>query len=491
MRNNLLRGALACCLSLVLALPCAACGSGTAAFMHLLRAEGEVSIQGEAGKSVKVTENMGLYSGYQLDTEAASYAWIEMDKTKLAKMDEDSEIEIRKKDQDLTIRLREGGIFFNVTEPLEDDETMEIRTSTMAIGIRGTCGWVSDDGSSVTVGLLEGKVKCKPLKGKSITLEAGCKAVLTAEGEISISPLTEEDIPAFVRGEADPLLEEALLIGQGMQEPRNDEDSMGSEDNAGGEEGSGSAEEQAGANPYELPAELDDGIERTVIEVATAQEMIALRNKDLSNTEIHLTADLYQLGDRVFDVYDAVNLRIIGSPSTRISGGKNGGDSIFFAKNCENLLLYQVEFGNDIDGDISESVSLYKCSKVHMANCVLYSGMYGVHGDASDGTMSSCEIRDCVTGGVYWRGGSLAMENCVLSENGSGSADYNNSPLFQLTEASLQMTDCHLYNNTCVIYNGGSLEEDGHGGRVWVPDGSVITETGTVSEGNLWEENNT
>lgn len=46
----------------------------------------------------------------------------------------------------------------------------------------------------------------------------------------------------------------------------------------------------------EIPPVPDDGIERTVIEVATGEELEALAysGQDLSNTEIHLTGDIYR-----------------------------------------------------------------------------------------------------------------------------------------------------------------------------------------------------
>lgn len=56
-------------------------------------------------------------------------------------MDENSEISITKDDLKLSINVKSGGLFFNVTEPLAEDETMNIRTSSMIVGIHSTCGW--------------------------------------------------------------------------------------------------------------------------------------------------------------------------------------------------------------------------------------------------------------------------------------------------------------------------------------------------------------
>jgi hypothetical protein len=193
----------------VLLLP--ACGSKeTAATMHLVRAEGAVSVNDTDGASVALIENLGLYSGYGVATQAASYGWIDLDEAKLAKMDEDSEVEIVKSDKLLELCVQSGGLFFNVTEPLTEDETMNIRTSTMLVGIRGTCGWVYvEDDSLMHVYLLRGKVECSVLGGDSNALAsemltAGQVARMTlSEGTASIvvEDFSEQDIPAFVMTE--------------------------------------------------------------------------------------------------------------------------------------------------------------------------------------------------------------------------------------------------------------------------------------------------
>lgn len=47
-------------------------------------------------------------------------------------------IQIEKSGKNLEIVVDRGGLFFNITEPLAEDETMNIRTSGMMVGIRGT-----------------------------------------------------------------------------------------------------------------------------------------------------------------------------------------------------------------------------------------------------------------------------------------------------------------------------------------------------------------
>ena len=112
--------------------------SVTATTMYLTKSEGSVGLTDEGGTELEPVEQMGLYSGYQVATRMASYAWIDLDRVKLTKMDSDSEVELSKKGKELELLLKTGRLFFNVTEPLADDEAMNIRTSSMVVGIRGT-----------------------------------------------------------------------------------------------------------------------------------------------------------------------------------------------------------------------------------------------------------------------------------------------------------------------------------------------------------------
>ena len=140
-------------LALSLALLLTSCAGGASATtMHLRKTEGAVGVSDGEGKELTPKDNLGLYSGYQVGTQAESYAWIDLDKVKLTKLDQDSEVEINKEGKKLEINVKSGSLFFNVTEPLADDEIMNIATSTMMIGVRGTCGWVTGN----TAALLEG-----------------------------------------------------------------------------------------------------------------------------------------------------------------------------------------------------------------------------------------------------------------------------------------------------------------------------------------------
>ena len=186
-------------LALVLALLLASCaGETSATTMYLRKTEGTVDVSDGEGKDITPKDDLGLYSGYQVGTQAESYAWIDLDQVKLAKLDQDSEVEINKEGKKLELDVKSGSLFFNVTEPLADDETMNIATATMIIGIRGTCGWVTDN----TAALLEGTVSVTA-GGQEATINAGEMAVLTESGGITVSALTAEDIPSFVLEEVE------------------------------------------------------------------------------------------------------------------------------------------------------------------------------------------------------------------------------------------------------------------------------------------------
>lgn len=205
MKEALYRRGLALLLAGCALLSCVSCGSG-AASMHLRRTQGTVGVSDGEGRSVELREDLGLYSGYGVGTQAESYAWIDLDDVKLTKLDANSEIEIVKEDKSLEINVKSGSLFFNVTEPLADDETMNIATSTMMIGIRGTCGWVRGN----TAALLEGEVEVTAGE-QSVTITAGEMARVSGDGELVVTELPAIDVPAFVRAELD---------GPDMAEPK-------------------------------------------------------------------------------------------------------------------------------------------------------------------------------------------------------------------------------------------------------------------------------
>lgn len=217
--DNLLQRILALVLALSLCLSAspalAAEVAASASTVQLNKTEGAVAVTNSAGRALTQLADMRLYSGNHVATEAESYAWLMLDSTKLNKLDAVSEIELRKKDKKLEVLLDKGNLYFNVTKPLEDQETLNIRTSTMVVGIRGTSGWVKVvDEHNTLVYILEGTVWCTvtdPLSGQSKTtaLSGGETARFTVydqarEGDrcdIALERFTETEIDGFVLAE--------------------------------------------------------------------------------------------------------------------------------------------------------------------------------------------------------------------------------------------------------------------------------------------------
>lgn len=216
-------------MALAASLLCTACGdSGKAATMQLMKTEGTVRLLDDEGELLPAVENTRLYDGYDLTTAYRSYAWINLDSVKLTKLDASSEIKIQKSGKDLEILVNAGKLYFNITEPLTEEETLSIRTSTMAVGIRGTCGWVeAEDEDHLKVYVLEGTVEYRvkdPQGGKSKTSEVSggemAEVTLNGDGEISITvePFTEEEVLPFVLEEVrrDEELQEKILEDSGL-----------------------------------------------------------------------------------------------------------------------------------------------------------------------------------------------------------------------------------------------------------------------------------
>ncbi len=186
------------------------CGGTNATSMRLVKTEGTVEVADGQGSAVPIKEKLGLYSGYQVETDKESYAWIDLDSTKLTKLDVESEAQVQKDEDQLELIVNKGNIFFNVTQPLSGDETLNIRSSTMMVGIRGTCGWVSvRDQTYMRVYILEGTVECgvtSPESGEVVTasVSSGEMAVLTfmdGKGDITVSRFDPSAIPGFVLDE--------------------------------------------------------------------------------------------------------------------------------------------------------------------------------------------------------------------------------------------------------------------------------------------------
>ena len=193
----------------------------SASTMRMLRTEGVVKLF-EQEKEKSITKNLRLNAGNVLNTEDASLAGIALDDTKIVTVDEKSSIKVDQKGKKLDVNLTSGSLYFEVTQKLSADETFDIRTSTMVVGIRGTSGYVAvdQDGHDVVM-ITDGEVVVtgtNPVTGeqKTITVKAGqqVKAYLYNDRTVDsimfeLEDVVEEDLDVFV---VDRLKENDKLI---------------------------------------------------------------------------------------------------------------------------------------------------------------------------------------------------------------------------------------------------------------------------------------
>ncbi len=132
-----------------MSLPALAADKAIGATLRLEKTEGTVAVKNASGKAQSVKASMRLYSGYTTATEKKSYAYISLDDSKVVKLDALSEVEVQQSGKKLEVMLSKGSLMFDVSEKLKSDESLNIRTSTMLTGVRGTIGIVTVRGITV------------------------------------------------------------------------------------------------------------------------------------------------------------------------------------------------------------------------------------------------------------------------------------------------------------------------------------------------------
>ena len=180
--------------------------------MRLLRVEGTVNIEDSNGNVKPVIDNIRFQSGDALSTGSDGLASIGLDDSKIVTLQNDSRAEFYKKGKQIELKLTQGGVFFEVTEKLADDETYEIETSNMTVGIRGTSGYVwYDETGKDSIIITDGLVKItayNPETGETKTAEVSSGHKITCylysdktderdSIEFDLVEIKPEDLPEF------------------------------------------------------------------------------------------------------------------------------------------------------------------------------------------------------------------------------------------------------------------------------------------------------
>ena len=212
----------------------ASAATARATTMKLEKAEGSVTLKTQNGSARKITNGMRLYNGNALSTASSSYAYISLDSTKAVKLDQNSSATLRQSGGQLELLVKSGKMFFNVSQPLTEKENMNVRTSTMVTGIRGTCGVVEYvNVNKSRLYLLEGKVTLGSgenattiyggqtatvvLQPKKETDNSGKPGDMNnpekeKEQKVLVEKMTEKTVPVFAIAEivSDPVLQEKI-----------------------------------------------------------------------------------------------------------------------------------------------------------------------------------------------------------------------------------------------------------------------------------------
>lgn len=211
--------ALAVMIAVLCMLPFALGENYSADTMRLLRYDGNVEILDTTGSPRFVIENVRFASGEVMRTGEASTASVSLDATKIVSLDQNSSVRFEKQDNHIELTLTEGTLFLDVSEKLDENESLDITTSTMTVGIRGTIVVVSampadkaanmyglenqtakaPDQQVTVFGVLEGKASLTYTDGRTATVNAGQIAVVGEKPELSdIAEMTMENITPFI-----------------------------------------------------------------------------------------------------------------------------------------------------------------------------------------------------------------------------------------------------------------------------------------------------
>ncbi len=203
-------GILACLTVCMLITGCLAGSAGAESYsggtIRLIRFSGEVGIRDEAGNDRFVMENVRFGSGETLWTGPEAAASVNLDASKIVTLDQKTSVGFRAEGNAMKMSLQEGALFLDVSEKLDENESLEIETSTMTIGIRGTIVFVKENGASEDVrsqlGVLEGTalVTVAAADGKTAELSIGAGTTLEIQENAAVARKIEsEDLEGFVR----------------------------------------------------------------------------------------------------------------------------------------------------------------------------------------------------------------------------------------------------------------------------------------------------
>ena len=134
---------------------------------------GGIIVVSGTGKKQVVSSKMRIFSGYTIVTATNATAYLSLDGTKSVRLNQNTKVIIKKRNNANEIQVLGGSIFFNVTEKLKDNESLNVTTSTLAMGIRGTSGMLKVDKNGSKGQIYTGRIIAKNRFGDEKAVEAG------------------------------------------------------------------------------------------------------------------------------------------------------------------------------------------------------------------------------------------------------------------------------------------------------------------------------
>ena len=221
-------------LILSFAFPALAADSYDASTMRLLRHEGTVEIFDAAGEPRFLMDNVRFISGESMRTGSDGQASVSLDDTKIVSLDKDTRVEFIQESGHMQLNLLEGSLFLDVQKKLDENESFDIQTTTMTVGIRGTLIFATESSGSdgappaTTIGVMEGggRVTFTDSNGSKrvVDVAAGQKIVIPKDkaSEKNVAPvvsnMTKADIAGFV---ADTVLADDKLTNRVVEGSEN------------------------------------------------------------------------------------------------------------------------------------------------------------------------------------------------------------------------------------------------------------------------------
>ena len=215
MKNNHIRHMIVALLALALALSQAAIAESYAAgTMRLAHYEGTVEILDAGGAPRFIMENVRFDSGETLVTGEDGLAAVSLDTDRIVTLDANSRATFEKQANSLKLTLQEGALLLDVQKKLDGNESLDIQTSTMTVGIRGTIVFLTQEsdeaGDAVRnrLGVLEGTAEVTYVnqsgtrqaiqveRGNVATLEG--TSTLESIANVRVEPLARQAVPDFV-----------------------------------------------------------------------------------------------------------------------------------------------------------------------------------------------------------------------------------------------------------------------------------------------------